>query len=117
MPTTPPPPRPSFCATAQAQNVHALTVRPQNKMAAVTWGGKALPIPPQFPAAAWSLPRPTPTQVTPPAPPATPRAGEQGAGMPPNQKSFTSKPGTRPPRRSPSLRGRGRSPPHPHASL
>lgn len=36
-PQHPPPPRPSFCAAAQAQNILAIPPRPQ-KMAAVTWG-------------------------------------------------------------------------------
>lgn len=33
------PPRPSFCAAAQVQNTLAFSLRPQNKMAAVTWWG------------------------------------------------------------------------------
>lgn len=48
--------------------------------------GKSSPPPPQFSAAAWSLPRPTPAQVTPLAPPGTPHARTQRASSPPNQK-------------------------------
>lgn len=36
-PQHPLPPRPSFCAAAQARNTLAFLLHPQNKMAAVTW--------------------------------------------------------------------------------
>lgn len=99
--THPQPPRPSFCVTAQAQNIPAFPQRRQNKMAAATWDKESK----------CRLSRGHCHHRRHPVPPEGPHTQIQRAGLPPTEM-FTSQHGTRPPQRKPSLRVSGHYSPH-----